>query len=575
MNRQRAGLLIFFLSPLLMPYLIYPRIIPFYTIPAFLLCLCAVLYSETRMVERPTPLPVIPFALFLVLIGTIFVGFISHPFNSLGGNVEVPLLILISFIAFFCASANTIKVGTFYHLYLIASIVWILISVPVWLGWTLGMPLFFDLWALTNDPTPKMNGPFTNGNVLSILICVGWVFSTYYWMKYKFSYSWWILLTFLWIWIVSSMSRGAWVAQTVVLVWVIIYLLTNKSYRQLLYLLIAGLIAWVSGSALVSFQQNQADQTVPLAMQRQFTIPQQPARIVLWSTAFAIWKEHPWTGVGAGRIDAHFLDGQAKALSHMDPSKHGLTSAFDSAHNLLLHLMAEHGVAGILTWFAISTFLASSIWRYRKRLLSIRWPALASACVLWIQGMTNISMTDPFPVLLFALLLGLSYAPRLRKGFSKELYSLRPPNKYMAVFSGCLAALLFFGAYKTTSVWLDFEKWIYMKPSPEKGRASIQFVNRDDILPYLVQTSVNEFKSTGNLAAIGNMKPLILKALSAQQHPILLRQLFYSYAVRGEFEQACETGHFIEMQHWKDEANSDLYRAACKNRLTPSLNIQD
>jgi hypothetical protein len=60
-----------------------------------------------------------------------------------------------------------------------------------------------------------------------------------------------------------------------------------------------------------------------------------------------------------------------------------------------------------------------------------------------------------------------------------------------------------------------------------------------------------------------------------QQHPFLLRQLFFSHAIRGELELACKTGHFIEAQHWASEKNSHLYRAACEGRLSQSLEIQN
>jgi O-antigen ligase len=574
-TKQKIALLIFFLSPFLTPYLIYPRVFSFYAIPAFLLCLSAVLFSVNGVRNKTLLLPSIPFALFLLLIISLTISYISRPFSSPFGNVEVPLLMLVAFIAFFAASQAGHVIKDVYSTYLPAALLWITAALPVWLGWTDGMPLLIDSWALTTDPQLKMNGPFTNGNVLAILIAIAWAISVYYWLKNRHSYSWcfWFLLTFFWVWVVASMSRGAWLAQAFVLMWLVIFLVRSKAYKRLAYLFVAGLIAWTAGSILLSTVQPDAS----ITLQERFSSTQgvgSAPRIVLWNSAFEMWKEHPWFGVGAGRFDAHFLDAQATALAGMEHPKAGLEVAFDSAHNLLLHLMAELGLVGILLWLSITLLLVRNIWRYRYRLRSPQWPALAAASMLWIQGMFNITMTGPFPVLLFALLLGWSFAPMVRKARSDNANGLSLPKAHLAIISISLAALMFIGALSTASAWLNFEKWMYMEANPDKGRVASQFISRDDILPYLIQTSVSEFSSAGNLAAMGNMQPLISQALLVQQHPTLLRQLFFSHAIRGELELACKTGDFIEAQHWASEKNSHLYRAACEGRLSQSLEIQ-
>lgn len=580
-TKQNIALLLFFLSPLFVPYLIVPRVFTAYSISAFLLCLCAVVYSGKRT-EQAAVIPTKPFILFCLLIVSLIVGFILHPFSSIYGNIEVPMLILTAFIAFFCTATNRLSIKALQFTYLIASILWVLVALPVWLGWTDGMPLHLGLWALTTDPQGKINGPFTNGNVMAILIAVAWVISVFYWLKNRHSYLWWLLQTFFWLFIVVSMSRGAWLAQASILVWLIIFLIRDKAYKQLAYLFVAGLIAWTAGSALLSYQQQNVTyrfgERSAITIQKQLGMAQdrQHARIVLWRSAFEMWKEHPWLGVGAGRFDAHFLDAQATALASMEHPKAGLKTAFNSAHNLLLHLMAELGLIGILLWLSITLLLAQNIWRYRYRLLSPQWPALAAASMLWIQGMFNISMTNPFPVLLFALLLGISYAPEVRKNEPQGKHGFSIPKAYLTITAGSLAVFMFLGAASTASAWLRFEKWMYMEvTNPIKGSEAVSFIGRDDILPHLIQTSVNEHYLSGNHAAVGKLQPLISQALSVHQHPTLLRQLFFSHAIRGEFELACTTGRRIEMQYWPNEINTPLYQAACENKLSRTLEIQN
>ena len=281
-------------------------------------------------------------------------------------------------------------------------------------------------------------------------------------------------------------------------------------------------------------------------------------RITLWNSALEIWKISPITGTGAGQFKAHYLSGQAKALEHT-PESHGLGST-GSAHNILLHLLAEYGMAGLLLWLIISLLLITTIWTYRYKSEAIRWPVIASATALWIQGHINISLTEPFPLILLALFLGISCKPFLYK-----LPSISLHKAWVQITSATIIMLLLTGAMNATERWSAFGTWLQMDiNNPEKGRLAAQLANHDEMLPYIVDFSIHEMVNLAEKQQmIGKMQPLILKAISFNQRPSLYKHLFFSQLINNELEQACETGQFIQAQRWTGEANAQAYSDAC------------
>ena len=546
---------LFFLSPLFAPYLINPNVAPFYYIPVFtLLGFITFLIRENREGFRIAA----PVVVLLIL---------SAPFLY-SSNTQLFFYSLLAALAL-AGVLSKAQLYSAYITFLISTAIIISLSLYVWLGWNGDEALHFYGWALTTDAfQSKMNGPFANGNVLAIIMVCAWSVSSWFWMKSSDKSQWgWLLLTiFFWIFIFSSMARGAWLAQLFILVWLVIELLRRKSHLKISALLIAGFIAWGASDILV--QQNQSQLG---GIQQQFEKSAATglnARITLWKSVWEVWKENPIFGVGPSQLKAHYLTGQSKVLADQ-PHLNGLRDT-DSAHNILLHLMAEYGIAGLMLWLLISLLILRLLWIYRHKLDSLRWPALASVVVLWIQGHINISLTEPFPLILFAFMLGICAKPLLR-----TTRTLQIKKTWIVAVSVLVFAFLVSGAFQTTIAWSKFGQWVQMDyKDPMKGKVASELATNDDIFPYLVEFSIAEMiHLPEKQRQIAEMRPLILRALSLNERPRLYKELFYAYLVDNKLDEACKVGLFIHQQRWLNEPNSKAYADVCNGRIPQAFQL--
>jgi O-antigen ligase len=82
-------------------------------------------------------------------------------------------------------------------------------------------------------------------------------------------------------------------------------------------------------------------------------------RMAHWQAAWAMFLDHPLTGVGAGNFSVHFPDYSPHPLFRI---------ARGHAHNYYLHILAELGIPGLLAYlaiFALALLLAVRVWRTR------------------------------------------------------------------------------------------------------------------------------------------------------------------------------------------------------------------
>ncbi|WP_176963036.1 O-antigen ligase [Mariprofundus sp. NF] len=445
-----------------------------------------------------------------------------------------------------------------YKIYTISIAAIIFISLYVWLGWNGSEALHFNGWALTTDTIQgKMNGPFANGNILAIIIVCAWSIAVWFWLNSanRYQWGWLLLLLFFWTFIFSSMARGAWLAQFFILAWVMFELLRRKCLKKVATLLVAGFIAWGAGDALAQFNLPQIG-----GIQHQFEKSTEAGlaeRVTLWRSAWEVWKSSPLFGVGPSQLKAHYLTGQSKALERT-PDAHGLRDT-ESAHNILLHLMAEFGIAGFLLWLALSLLIFRLLWLYRLKLDSLRWPALASVVVLWIQGHFNMTLTEPFPLILFALMLAICTKPLLRT------HTFQARKTWVLAITVVIFAFLVSGTVQTTTAWHKFGQWVQMDyKDPRKGSIATELAANDQLFPYIVEFSIAEMVHLpGKQRQIAEMHSLILRALSLHERPRLYRELFYSYLVDNKLDEACIIGIFIRKQNWRNEPNSEAYADVC------------
>jgi len=93
-------------------------------------------------------------------------------------------------------------------------------------------------------------------------------------------------------------------------------------------------------------------------------------RLPIWTAAVHIIRDHPWLGVGPGNYSVAMIDGgyaerflPRYASRRRDVPDPAAMLGTDQAHNLLLHVGAETGVAGAAAVIALWVWLLTACWR--------------------------------------------------------------------------------------------------------------------------------------------------------------------------------------------------------------------
>lgn len=117
-------------------------------------------------------------------------------------------------------------------------------------------------------------------------------------------------------------------------------------------------------------------------------------RSTLWSVAWRMFQDHPWTGVGLGNYRTLFTDYFQGMLDRQ--------AVWGDAHNLYLHQLAERGLLGLTALCAFFGHIAASVWR-RSR--SIAGPAglwaLGAVATFLLANITETAFESEQPATLF------------------------------------------------------------------------------------------------------------------------------------------------------------------------------
>lgn len=129
-----------------------------------------------------------------------------------------------------------------------------------------------------------------------------------------------------------TMSRGGWLAGGFVLVTFFVWLLLRR--RQMRIPALVGLAVVVLGGSVFLSISGKARQRIQ-GVSEQGT-SDSGNRGPLWAPAWAMWKDHRWTGVGPGHYDVRF----PQYRDHTIQTNPGY------AHNEYLNTLADYGLIG-------------------------------------------------------------------------------------------------------------------------------------------------------------------------------------------------------------------------------------
>ena len=178
--------------------------------------------------------------------------------------------------------------------------------------------------------------------------------------------------------LVTTYTRGAWVAAIIVLV---ILLVRMKGWKQC-WLWLAATVLIVIG---VIFLMPETLGRLESAFQINGS-----GRLSLWQGAVEMWRSHPWTGIGIGRFQEVFPTIYSGS---------GFVDSYCHAHSDPLNRLAETGIMGILGAVVLWGVIAWMGWRlWRVGNPSVRTVLGQAGAIgllaLWIAGWSQCYYTD-------------------------------------------------------------------------------------------------------------------------------------------------------------------------------------
>jgi putative inorganic carbon (HCO3(-)) transporter len=174
----------------------------------------------------------------------------------------------------------------------------------------------------------------------------------------------------------ATYTRGAWIgfAAGVLALW--------PPIRRRRWLLVVGFL--VAGVVVMAGPQHLRERVATITDPDDVTVKE---RLYMWRSGIAMWREHPWLGVGPGGVKRDYRHyAQAEAL--MQRTGH--------VHNSALQILVETGVAGLLAWLWIWAAFFTEAVRLLRRLpaTAIRERALVAGSIAAITGFLVAGMSE-------------------------------------------------------------------------------------------------------------------------------------------------------------------------------------
>ncbi len=123
-------------------------------------------------------------------------------------------------------------------------------------------------------------------------------------------------------------------------------------------------------------------------------------RLPIWTAAAQIIRDHPWLGVGPGNYTVAMIDGgyaerylSRYASRRRDVPDPAAMLGTDQAHNLVLHVGAETGVAGAAAVIALWWWMLAACWR---SLVGSRLPLVSLGVLMALGAFLMRSTYDNF-----------------------------------------------------------------------------------------------------------------------------------------------------------------------------------
>lgn len=218
--------------------------------------------------------------------------------------------------------------------------------------------------------------------------------------------------------VLTSLTRGSWVAFSAVLVLAFFFF----NLRQKIYvLLIAGILT-------AGFLQNTSLLNRVQSMSNITTDQSNSQRLILWKAHIEIFKDHPFVGVGYGQTEK-LLPEYYKKLNHPE------MTFYSYAHNIYIQALASGGLIGALCLYSLHLFFLWAAWKlYKREDLDIKIRAFGLGSVFAqiyfnIGGLTENNFYDGEVLHSFILVWALTFATYIGTGQNTKTLISDTPHR--------------------------------------------------------------------------------------------------------------------------------------------------
>jgi len=427
------------------------------------------------------------------------------------------------------------------------------ISLAAWLSgqaqpWTL-----FGMLIAHGAEASKPAGPFTNGNVMGAVAAAGFLLA---WHRWRTKPRHWLgvaaAISLVAAW--ASMSRSLWVwlaLASIGLAWE----LRKEAMRRVGWFVLA-LSPWL-GWAIGSWGKHLGG--IATAAWQAWLHTEQAGlgvRAALWGSGLSLALDAFPSGIGWGRLAAHYFDAQFLFLQ-AHPDLVPLQQAPRNMHDWPLHLFVEGGIFG-LGMLAIASAALLRTAPVLRHLQHPRWPFAATAWLLALHGLSNLTLTRPFPLLLFLLCLGGALA-RQQKRASHRF------RRGIAVAAAAASLALLPIASEHIRHWKQFERWLQMERGAPKAQLTKELLAYPSTMPLTLSIVIYEMsRSSKAMERFPELEPLMQRARKVQDFPTLDQGLLIAAFKAGRMREACQRGIWLRRGGWElTQALESMIDQAC------------
>ena len=257
------------------------------------------------------------------------------------------------------------------------------------------------------------------------------------------------------------------------------------------------------------------------------------ARLTMWRAALAMWRDHPWLGVGPGnfgaavspyRTDSDFAD-------------------WVHAHNEWVQWLSETGIVGVVCLAAAAAWLLPGLFetrRYRRQSQRLRWAVLVGLAGLGAHSIVDFPLRITAITWLGAALLGALVSLGTRSG------APLPRSIHSSTFALTLAMLALLGAPLLIGTGLADRAELHIGTHTDTASLQDAVNDLERIAPW--RPTVGQGRIVLSQRQGGTQEAFATARAQVQRWP-------ESQAVlRAAATVAAANGHFDQAEAWVDRA---------------------